>query len=129
MPSKPLPPYASVRSSPSNAKLNEKVKFDASDSKDADGDTPIEYQWNFGNKSMVKTNIPHINHSFSTNASYPMQCTVVDKHNLKSNASLTQRVTDSSLPPVPSADPAYCVTVKDQYDQIATASVTQLLRY
>jgi len=88
-----LPPYAGVRSTPTNAKPNEKVLFDASESQDADGDPPVEYQWNFGDGTpMVKTNKPKVEHAYPKPGSYPVSCTVIDKHGQPAKAGLTQRV-------------------------------------
>eukprot|EP01083_Nonionella_stella_P291593 992108_1 len=101
---KPIDPYAAVRSTPTNAKPKQKVLFDASDSQDADGDPPLEYQWNFGDGTpMVKTNKPFMDHSFDKPGTYPVKCTVVDKYGNPAHASCTQRVANpnkpKSLPP------------------------------
>ena len=89
-----LPPYAAVKSTPSNAKPHEPVRLDASESQDYTGDPPVEYLWDFGDGTdPVKTTKPIVNHPYKKPGSYPVKCTVVDKNGLKGTAGLTQRVT------------------------------------
>eukprot|EP00487_Bulimina_marginata_P012576 TRINITY_DN8952_c0_g1_i1.p1 TRINITY_DN8952_c0_g1~~TRINITY_DN8952_c0_g1_i1.p1 ORF type:complete len:227 (-),score=15.01 TRINITY_DN8952_c0_g1_i1:47-727(-) len=97
----PMDPYASVRSTPTNAKPKEQVLFDASDSQDADGDPPLEYNWDFGDGTpVVKTNKPFANHAYDEPGSYPATCTVVDKYGNPAEATCSQRVMDPQKPTV-----------------------------
>ena len=97
----PIDPYAALKSTPTNAKPKQPVRFDASESQDADGDPPLEYHWNFGDGTpVVKTNKPFVDHAYDQPGSYPAKVTCVDKFGNPAHASCTQRVQNPSNPKI-----------------------------
>ena len=98
----PTEPVANVTSTPSEAKVNEPVTFDASKSKDCDGDPCKTFTWDFGDGSPKKTTTtPVTKHPYKKPGAYPVTCTVTDKYGKKAKAGLTQRVKDPKNPSGP----------------------------
>lgn len=95
----PTEPYASIKSTPTNASPSQPVRFDASDSQDCDGDAPLEYQWDFGDGTpTISTQKAFIDHTFDAPGCYPATVTVTDKNGIPSHATLTQRVQNPKDP-------------------------------
>ena len=89
----PQPPYAAIESTPPDAQENEPVLFDASKSKDYQGNPVVSYEWDFGDGSPKKTSKePRIKHPYKKAGTYPVTVEVTDKNGLKADAGLDQRV-------------------------------------
>eukprot|EP01084_Bolivina_argentea_P315398 546417_1 len=98
----PAGPYAAVTSFPTNAMVNQPVKFDASKSHDCDHQPVVNYVWNFGDGTPeVTTTKPFVDHPYKKAQVYPVTVTVTDKYGKKAKAGLNQRVNDpkNPLPP------------------------------
>eukprot|EP01083_Nonionella_stella_P001036 3001_1 len=98
----PLGPTAHVTSNPSEAKVMQPVTFDASKSKDFEGDPCKSFLWTFGdNTKPVRTSVPEVVHPYAKPGSYPVTVEVVDKYGKTAQAGLTQRVVDPKNPSGP----------------------------
>eukprot|EP01083_Nonionella_stella_P001035 2995_1 len=105
-------PYVTVESTPTNAKVNEPVTFDASKSHDMDKDPLKEYEWDFGDGTPhVTTKGPIVKHKYAEPGTYPVKVIGTDKYDRKGDAKLTQLVTDPKNPNLPL--PPYAHVVSD----------------
>ena len=92
-------PYVTVSSTPSQAKINEPVTFDASPSHDMDGDPLKKYVWDFGDGSPKKTTTePIVEHPYKKAGTYPVTVTGTDKYGRTGDAKCTQLVIDPKNP-------------------------------
>ena len=76
VPVRTTPPVARVTFTPATPNTGQVVTFDGSTSTDADG-TIIQYRWNLGDGSPVKTGMA-ITHAYNTPGVYPVTLTVTD---------------------------------------------------
>jgi len=80
------PPNAMFKISPTPAKANRTVTFDASESFDPDGNI-TGYLWDFGDGSLNETSYPIITHIYVKNGQYNVTLTVVDNDNMTDSIS------------------------------------------
>jgi len=80
------PPTATFKISPTLAKANKTVTFDASGSFDPDGNI-VKYIWDFGDGSSNETSNPIITHIYVKNGQYNVTLTVVDNDNMTDSTS------------------------------------------
>jgi len=107
-------PYVTVSSSPTNAKVSEPVTFDASPSKDMDGEPLKKYIWDFGDGTPpVETTEPVAKHAYNEPGTYPVKVIGVDKYGRSGDAKLSQRVVD---PKNPKSGPPYAAVTSTPPD-------------
>jgi PKD repeat protein len=98
-PAKPdeiMPPVAELESHPHEAVPKQPVIFDASKSRDFEGEPCVKYVWDFGDGSRKKTTRdPETHHAYAKGGTYPVAVTVTDKHGQTARAGLNQRVRSS----------------------------------
>ena len=87
-----IPPIANA-GGPYFGKINQPVSFDGSASKDSDGYI-IEYIWDFGDGTVIKTNDITIEHTYLSFGEYPVILKVIDNNG--TNASSETQVNISS---------------------------------
>ena len=80
------PPTAVFKISPTPAKANGTVTFDASESFDPDGNI-IRYIWDFGDGSLNETSYPITTHIYVKNGQYNVTLIVVDNDNMTDSTS------------------------------------------
>eukprot|EP01083_Nonionella_stella_P064670 168795_1 len=90
------PPYAALTSTPPESVPTQPVTCDASKSKDWKGDTPVKYQWNFGDGTPTQTTKePTVDHPYTKPGTYPVSVVVTDKDGLTGRAQCNQRVRET----------------------------------
>ena len=83
----PAGPYAHIQSFPTNAMVNQPVKFDASKSHDCDNQPVKKYVWDFGDGSpQVTTTGPYTTHPYKKAQVYPVTVVVTDKYGKNAKA-------------------------------------------
>ncbi len=91
----PQPPQAAFSFTPLTPKVGEEVVFDASASKDPDGQI-TEYLWDFGDGSPAETG-PVVIHVYDAVGQYTVKLTVTDDAGLSSSAEKTITVVQSAV--------------------------------
>ncbi len=84
-------PFPSFISIPASPKVDETVTFDATSSKDSDGEIVL-YSWNFGDGNSGSSQTPQITHNYSSPGTYSVSLTVTDDQGATSSTSLTLTV-------------------------------------
>lgn len=109
-----------------------KVKLDAENAVDPDGD-PITYVWNFGNGNKLETKEPHAEYTFSTAGEYPVFVDVTDDKGASSRTKMINVYAGNETPEVkinilgnqqfyfPGKQVRYEVSVTDKEDGSTTA--------
>lgn len=91
----PQPPHAAFSVTPVTPKVGEEVVFDASESKDPDGQI-TEYLWDFGDGSPAESG-PVVIHVYDAVGQYTVKLTVTDDQGLSSSAEKTLTVVQSAV--------------------------------
>ncbi len=92
-PGEPQAPQASFSFSPITPTVGDEIVFDASDSKDPDGQI-IEYLWDFGDGSPSESG-PTVIHVYSAVGTYTVKLTVTDDQGLASSLEKSIEVVES----------------------------------
>jgi len=88
------PPLVTFSFTPTNPKVNEPVKFDASGSTD-DGEI-VRYQWEFGDGDTAEGQTTM--HTYKTAGTFTVKLTVTDDRGAKNSLSRTVTVTEATTP-------------------------------
>ncbi len=86
-----FPPVADFTFAPASPKAGERVRFDASESFDPDGQI-IKYEWDFENDGTIDAQGVHVEHAFSQPGTYTVTLRVTDNDGEKSTARKTVTV-------------------------------------
>jgi PKD repeat protein len=89
-----LPPSANATVSKTEAKINETLTFDASNSSDPDGQITA-YLWNFGDGNSSNQKI--VTHAYSRAGTYTASLTVTDDAGAKAQASVPNMITTEKI--------------------------------
>jgi PKD repeat protein len=100
----PQPPQAQFSFSPITPKVGDEVVFDASASKDPDGQI-VEYLWDFGDGSPAESG-PTVIHAYGSPGQYTVKLTVTDDQGLSASAEKTLTVVMSVVSAVRKSVPA-----------------------
>lgn len=87
------PPWAAFTYSPQNPYANQTVTFDASAS-EPDGGIIVQYQWDFGDGTIINETDPVTNHAYSAVGSYNVTLTITDSEEL---TDIAFRIVDVSV--------------------------------
>jgi PKD repeat protein len=98
------PPQAQFSFSPITPKVGEDIVFDASASKDPDGQI-VEYLWDFGDGSPAESG-PTVIHAYGSPGQYTVKLTVTDDQGLSASAEKTLTVVMSVVSAVRKSVPA-----------------------
>jgi len=90
----PQPPQAQFSFSPITPKVGDEVVFDASESKDPDGQI-VEYLWDFGDGSPAESG-PAVIHIYAAAGSYTVKLTVTDDQGLSNSLGKSIQVIEES---------------------------------
>ena len=96
----PVPTVAQFRFSPVTPEVWQLVFFNASDSKPGTGRTIVDYSWDFGDGSRIKTGVT-TSHDFGPSGIYLVTLTVTDDRGEETTSS--QPITVRPATPVPPA--------------------------
>ncbi len=94
-----FPPIAKAQADPSAGVVGFAIAFDSSGSLDLDGDTPLSFNWDFGDGESSSDESPM--HAFTDPGIYTVTLIVTDFRGASSEASLALEVSDQ--PPAPTA--------------------------
>ena len=89
-------PLATIHATPTGGPAPLDVSFDASDSRDPDGDVPLSYSWNFGDGSPASAGVAP-SHTYTETGNYTARLTVTDRRG--KSASATTMITPGNTPP------------------------------
>ncbi len=103
-PSGPQPPQALFSFNPITPKVGDDVVFDASESKDPDGQI-IEYLWDFGDGSPTESG-PIVLHAYESAGQYTVKLTVTDDQGLSNSSEKSITVVASQASAVKRSLPA-----------------------
>lgn len=117
-------PVATADTAGANYDTSLTMDFDASASRDPDGDTPLTYRWSFGDGSKpLKTADPTISYTYGKTGKYEAKLTVED--NLGNQSLDTIEVFPGNTPPRPIIEsPSEGTTFRVDQLLTATGSVT-----
>lgn len=85
------PPVARLFADPSSIQEGQRVRFEAKDSWDEDGQV-VRYLWDFGDGSWAETSEPEVTHRYDQAGSYEVRLVVVDDYGDLSEP-ITRRIT------------------------------------
>jgi PKD repeat protein len=115
------PPNASFTYSPAHPVVNETIVFNASKSKDPDGNI-TNYKWEFGNGNITDTTEPIINQTYAVAAEYIVNLTVTDNNGSTNSTSQLIKVTLKVPPEITAYAPESAIN--DSQGATRTFSIT-----